>query len=411
MRKDTSYTTSVRSSIFNNIMNFGTTIFEPSTHDKIVQTVEEHVSVKISQVLQIGQLYIVKKRFLKSNKKYIFVLSKDCLYYSLSYPSIVGRNYEFKSKARINIAWLQTRFYTMNESCSAEDNYCIEIIKKNKSVTLMCDKINEYNAWVTNLSHHSIQTNFFKKFSVNQLLSRKDRCTVYKVTNKFNAKQYACKKFKKASIKSAEDFELLINEIMILRLVKNSNVTADIEEVHETDNSVYIVMELLEGGKAINIENIRSMNVINHLATKVLTTLTILEKYKVQHSNLTEDNIMLVHKNKPIKHNEIRLVGFSNALIKKEKSALFRNLGISTEEASHEIKEFQLYYPQKPLNDLDAFIRLLYKLLTDFYSMIYSTDQVDLISENKNLDLNHIAFRSAPIGCKLISAKSYPLHG
>lgn len=411
MNNDTSYTTSVRSLINKTIMNTPQSIFEPLTDDNVVQVVDERVSLRLSRVLKIGSLQIIKKRAQKSNKRFIFVLSKDCLYFSLAQPIIVDRNYEFRSKARINVAWLQARFYTINEAVFCSESYFIEIARRNKSVTLMCDKISEYNAWVTNLSSITIQTNFFNKFSINHLLYKGPNSSVYKITNKFSSKKFACKKLKKADVLTTNRFESLIREIRALRILRNNCAVPRLEEIHETENSVYVVMELIEGGVAISPKSIKSMLSINHLARHLLDALASLEKHKVLHGNLIESNVMVVHPSRPIKSNQIKLVGFGNATILTQENTSFDTLSVSTYSLMNELNRPYRTLKPKPLNDIHLLVRLLFKTLINFYEMIYSTENIEKPSSTTDIDFNHVAFKSAPLGCNLISTEPPAING
>lgn len=409
MRRDTSYTTLDRSPINNISMNSTLSVFEPLTDGKIIQAVEEQVSLRLSRVIQIGQLQIIKRQTRKPVQKYVFILSKDCMYYSCSFPVIVDRNYEFKSKARMNITWLRTRFYTINESLSGTENCYIEIIRKNKSVTLMCDKLNEYNAWVTNLCAYTIQTNFFNKFSVNSMLHKGEKSTIYKITNKYSSKKFACKKLKKMVLNQPGGFEALVGEIKTLQTLRGNPVVPVLEEIHETENSVYIVMELVEGGYALNSRSIPNLASISNLAKQLLAALTIFEKHAIEYGNLIEDNILVVHKNRPLRNNSIKLVGFSKAIVGGRGLnglANFSNSGNSLNPDTITLKNFDF----KLSKDIGMLAKLLFRTIINIHDLTYSECRTVENASAMEMDLSAPAFKMAPLGCKFISAESYPVY-
>ena len=70
--------------------------------------------------------------------------------------------------------------------------------------------------------------------------------------NKKTQTKYAVKAFSKEYLLSQKKGkESLVNEIIVMRGLDHQNVMK-LEEVHESKNSIYLVLELLEGGELYN---------------------------------------------------------------------------------------------------------------------------------------------------------------
>lgn len=75
---------------------------------------------------------------------------------------------------------------------------------------------------------------------------------VYLVEDKETKLKFAVKAFSKEYLLSQQKGkESLINEIEIMQIVKHKNIM-NLEEIHESKNSIYLVLELLEGGELFN---------------------------------------------------------------------------------------------------------------------------------------------------------------
>lgn len=72
---------------------------------------------------------------------------------------------------------------------------------------------------------------------------------VYLVEDNKTRKRYAVKAFSKEYLlNQSKGKESLINEILIMKNLNHENIMK-LEEIHESSNSIYLVMELLNGGE------------------------------------------------------------------------------------------------------------------------------------------------------------------
>ena len=102
------------------------------------------------------------------------------------------------------------------------------------------------------LSSICVQTNFHGKFKALKIIGRGSFATVYLVENKESKQKYAVKAFHKEQVcKQPKGKDALVNEIDMMRRL-NHRFIMRLDEVHETGNSIYLVLEMLEGGELFN---------------------------------------------------------------------------------------------------------------------------------------------------------------
>lgn len=93
------------------------------------------------------------------------------------------------------------------------------------------------------------QKGFHSQFKPVKKLGKGNFASVYQVIRVEDGKKFAVKAFSKANTYNSENGkESLINELSIMReLSHQSDNLLCLEAVYESDNSIYIVLELLEG--------------------------------------------------------------------------------------------------------------------------------------------------------------------
>ena len=118
----------------------------------------------------------------------------------------------------------------------------------------------------------------------------------------------------------------LINEITILRLVNHPSII-DFEEVSETKNSIYIIMEYLEGNKIIDLAcfEVFPIKQRRQLIKQLLTSLSYLQSKKIIHRDIKPENI--IFKLGPSVNNTIKLIDFGLATYYQQSSYIFKKCG------------------------------------------------------------------------------------
>ena len=96
------------------------------------------------------------------------------------------------------------------------------------------------------------QKGFHERFRPLRKLGKGNFATVYEVERIPDGRRYAVKAFSKASCFAASrGKESLANELEVMRQLSSQghNNLLKLEGVYESDNSIYVVLELLQGGQ------------------------------------------------------------------------------------------------------------------------------------------------------------------
>ncbi len=101
--------------------------------------------------------------------------------------------------------------------------------------------------WIFNLSKQINQKGFHELFKPIKKLGKGNFASVYEVERITDLKRFAVKAFSKQNTFAAKNGkESLMNELAILRSLNHSNILR-LESVFESDNSIYVVLEVLTG--------------------------------------------------------------------------------------------------------------------------------------------------------------------
>jgi serine/threonine protein kinase len=136
------------------------------------------------------------------------------------------------------------------------------------------------------------------------------------VSDKITDVKYAVKAFSKGNLESSKTGKpALVNEINIMRMIE-SDYSVKLEAVYETKNSVYLVLELLEGGEIFKIDNGKLVQShAKYILYHLLKSLRDLRKKNIIHRDLKPDNIILKEADCSILDNQIKLVDFGLSAI------------------------------------------------------------------------------------------------
>ena len=187
-----------------------------------------------------------------------------------------------------------------------------------------------YNKWRSALSKVCIQSDFHIKFNAVKMIGKGSFARVYLVENKETGVKSAVKAFSKDYINSQNNGkESLINEIEVMKCLKHPYVM-DLEEIHESQNSIYLVMELLEGGELFThiykkggLKPTEYYRVIRCL----LEALAYMDSKQIMHRDLKPENMILKKKDNDLTTNTLKLVDFGLATNYTLKEYLFKRCG------------------------------------------------------------------------------------
>merc|ERR1719427_1187170 len=107
-----------------------------------------------------------------------------------------------------------------------------------------------------------------------------------------------------------------MNEIEVMRKLKHPYIMS-LEEVHESKNSIYLVVELLEGGELLQyISSKESLNTADYYQVMkcILEALSYMNSKNIMHRDLKPDNMILKEKNK-LQQCTLKIVDFGLSTI------------------------------------------------------------------------------------------------
>lgn len=149
------------------------------------------------------------------------------------------------------------------------------------------------------------------------------------VQDKVSEINYAVKAFSKGTLETNKSGKTaLVNEINLMRMI-DSDYSVKLEAIYETKNSVYLVLELLEGGEIFKIDNGKLIKShAKYILYHLLKSLRDLRKNNIIHRDLKPDNIIFKYSDCSILENQIKLVDFGlSAIAEQETYLIHRKCG------------------------------------------------------------------------------------
>ncbi|CAD8058745.1 unnamed protein product [Paramecium sonneborni] len=204
--------------------------------------------------------------------------------------------------------------------------------------------------------------------------------TVYKGVDTKSKQNVAIKQIHKADLQNADDEEHLLNEINILKRIKNPNII-EILDVLQTKDHYYIVLEYCNLGDLDSL--LKQKNIIkleDHITflQDILNAFTTLIRQGIAHRDLKPANI-LVHQEGKRKIFKLADFGYAKTIFNYKAQILKSNLGTPAYMSPQLLKEEQ--YTTK--SDIWSFGIILYQIIfntlpwmgkseNDLIQMIYS---------------------------------------
>ncbi|CAK94349.1 unnamed protein product (macronuclear) [Paramecium tetraurelia] len=143
-----------------------------------------------------------------------------------------------------------------------------------------------------------ILTTFHNDYKVIKMIGKGTFASVYLAVRNFNGVQHAVKAFSKQYINQQfRGREGLENEIRVMRRLNEKSIL-HLHEVHETQHSIYFILDLLEGGELFNRfqTTIYSAQRIQKLMHNMLKALFHMHSKQCMHRDLKPENLLLKSK-------------------------------------------------------------------------------------------------------------------
>ena len=206
--------------------------------------------------------------------------------------------------------------------------FSIRLISNMKFTEMFTSTENLFLTWVKTLRYLVTQTDFHDQFDVLKVLGKGSFARVYLCQNKSTGEQYAVKAFSKEHLEAqSKGKQALQVELSLLRELDHPNVIK-FYEIHESVNSLYLVMEVLHGGDIFGIlERKPSPEETRVILRQLLQAIHYLASKGIIHRDLKPDNIILKYKDIPITKNLIKIVDFGLGTFENVDEYLFKRCG------------------------------------------------------------------------------------
>ncbi|CAD8145155.1 unnamed protein product [Paramecium pentaurelia] len=155
--------------------------------------------------------------------------------------------------------------------------------------------------WREYLSSRINQWQFHQMFRIYKKIGKGNFASVYLAQNIESGKNMAIKAFSKQVAYGEEHGKQAIqNELYIMRQLNHSHIM-QMYEVYETQNSLYVALELLEGGSLYDLikeKTLLSTTQIQQIMVGVLQGLQNMHQKDIMHRDLKLENILFKQQNK-----------------------------------------------------------------------------------------------------------------
>ena len=215
---------------------------------------------------------------------------------------------------------------------------------------------------------------------------------VYLVNNKEdNNNQYAVKAFSKEFLLSQnKGKESLINEIDIMQKMQHPNII-DLFEVHESKNSIYLVIEYLTGGelfqKITDAGSLLKVEEIAKIMKGILLGLDYLENEGILHRDQKPENLIQSSKDTDLINTDIKIVDFGLATLAECEDYLFKRCGtpgfVAPEIISANAKDNVKFTPKCDIFSAGVIFYILQTGTTPFKGK----DFKDILKANRDCNL------------------------
>ena len=309
----------------------------------------------------------LKERFLVLTPHYLFLLKTE------KNPLILSV---------MDIKWVRAEFTYPSNALKYKDHFKIRLIKNMIFTDLWTKDASVFREWEKHLSKIMVLANFHEKYNTIRLIGKGSFAKVYMIEDKITKEKFALKAFNKERILSKKEGKpALMNEVSILRMLDHPNIMK-LLEIHESKNSVYLVLELLEGGTLRDVLTEKTKMdhglVFKHMKS-LLSVLSYLSNNKIIHRDLKLDNLIFTDKSRKT----IKVIDFGFATKYNIDEYIYKKCGTPGFIAPEIINALNGIQTQfSPKCDIFSMGVIFYSLLTGNH-VFEAESQDELISKNK----------------------------
>eukprot|EP00922_Rhytidocystis_sp_ex-Travisia-forbesii_P066186 GHVS01098259.1.p1 GENE.GHVS01098259.1~~GHVS01098259.1.p1 ORF type:complete len:866 (+),score=169.49 GHVS01098259.1:78-2600(+) len=246
-----------------------------------------------------GVLYKIGKMLHQKRARY-FVLVDNLLYYYNKQDDCKPKGFYFLEGCFVD--------EMSDEQSGKYGFYIAHHGEKYSKKEFFADSAAERSKWMTSLRESTRQQNLEQNYRICEQLGQGKFSVVYRAVRLKDGTEFAVKVIDKGKI-TGHERELLRSEMAILRLLQHTNLIK-LEEMVDTIETLYIIMELVRGGELYDLLHQRRRLpelFVNSIIRQLLTTVAYLHKTNIVHRDLKPENILLTDRTTDA---EIRLTDF-----------------------------------------------------------------------------------------------------
>lgn len=285
-------------------------IFIPETQTPILRKATNVVVLGVADVLQTERFEQTIFAPLETVIDAIIVLTNDFMYILNSVPKLQNDKVYISVKYQVQLRWLTMKPEQVRSINHHSDEFVIELESTAKSLHLRTKSQDIYRKWVSELQSLVLHRDFIAKYAVKEYIGSGATSKVYKIQNQVTLVYYACKRIQKSDMTDPSFYRVIVNEISVLTKLKGCSEVVQLIEVQETTNSVYIITELLEGGRITQPWVKYTPEDVGVLTSFLLRAINTLDSRGIVHRDLKPSNILLKYIDMGIGSNTIKLIDF-----------------------------------------------------------------------------------------------------
>ncbi len=230
------------------------------------------------------------------------------------------------------------------------------------------------------------QRNFHKLFKAKKKIGKGAFATVYLAERLRDHKMVAVKAFSKEKQYSGDKGrESLENEIKLMRRLSHTNIMK-LEGVYETENSIYVILEYLEGSQLNDLlKSSKKLepDEVRAIIQNILRGLSHLAKNRIIHRDLKPENIMFRKDNTC----DLAICDFGLATYADEEKYLFVRCGTPGFVAPEIINIRDMGTKSEPVSDIFSAGVIFHHLLFGC-SVFEGKKYNEILSQNRSCDFN-----------------------
>ena len=253
-----------------------------------------------------------------------YYLTKTCIYYKKS-PE------DEKIRGILDLKFTRVYCQVLDNPLYEKYRYSFCFVRNKKSTEIYTDDQETFDDWKDVLRLLTIQTDFHASYNVIKMIGEGSFARVYlasKIDSENQEEYVAIKAFSKERLLAKENgVDNIREEIEITWYLSNKHII-QMRELHETENTLYMVLELLEGGEIFSLSSggLEYKHAI-HILGQLLEGLRYLSRNNIMHRDLKPENIVLKFKGIPLEENQIKIVDFGLSAYKDDKDHCFVKCG------------------------------------------------------------------------------------